>query len=128
MINPVISFCLKLFVALSIVFGIHIAILNFIDAPHYDNYIVACYVVNYLLAIVIYSSLYFLRKKYLDVLGFIFMAGSFLKFGVFLIFFYPKYMSDGELLRLETTSFLIPYLACLIIETYYLVQLLNKEG
>lgn len=126
--NPVINFCLKLFVALAIVFGIHIAILHYIEAPLFDNYIIACYAVNYLLAVVIYSALYFLRKKYLDVLGFIFMAGSFLKFGVFLIFFYPKYMSDGELLRLETTSFLIPYLACLIIETYYLVQLLNKEG
>lgn len=125
--NPVINFCLKLFVVLAIVFGIHIYILDYLNQPLYNNLIIAAYVANYILAVAIYCTLYFLRKKYLDLLGFIFMAGSFLKFGVFFIFFYPTYMGDGELIRLETTSFLIPYIASLIIETYYLVKLLNKE-
>jgi len=127
MINPVINFCLRLFVALALVFGIHISILHYLNEPLYNNLIIAAYISNYILAVIIYCTLYFLRKKYLDLLGFIFMAGSFLKFGVFFIFFYPAYIADGELFRLETTSFLIPYITCLIIETYYLVQLLNKE-
>lgn len=124
--NPVINFCLKLFVVLAIVFSIHIYILDYLNQPLYNNLIIAAYVANYILAVIIYSTLYFLRKKYLDLLGFIFMAGSFLKFGVFFIFFYPTYIADGALIRIETTSFLIPYIACLIIETYYLVKLLNK--
>lgn len=124
--NPVISFSLKLVFVLGIVFGVHIAILDYLQHPLFKNLIVEAYLVNFVLAIFIYSSLFFLRKKYLDLLGFIFMAGSFLKFGVFFIFFNPYFKADGELLQLETTAFLIPYITCLIIETFCLVKLLNK--
>ena len=124
--NPIISFSLKLFFVLGIVFGIHIFILHQLQHPIFNNLIVQAYAVNFVLAIIIYGCLYFLRKKYLDLLGFIFMAGSFLKFGVYFIFFNPYFRADGELLRLEATAFIIPYIACLIIETFYLVKLLNK--
>lgn len=127
MINPVISFCLKLLAALIIIFGVHYAVLNYLNKPPLDNYIIAAYVTNYILAVAIYCALYFLRNKYLDLLGFIFMAGSLLKFATFLIFFYPSYKEDGIILRQETMSFLIPYITCLIFETFYLVKLLNKE-
>jgi len=124
--NPIISFSLKLVFILGVVFGVHISILHNLKQPLFNNLIVEAYIVNGVLAIFIYGFLYVLRKKYLDLLGFIFMAGSFLKFGVFFIFFYPYFRADGELLRVETTSFLIPYIICLIIETFYLVKLLNK--
>lgn len=128
MINPVINFSLKLIVVLTVVFGIHIAILNYLQVPLFNNLVVVSYVVNIVMAIIIYGSLYVLRKKYLDILGFIFMAGSFLKFGVYLLFFYPYFRADGEVVRLEAVSFLIPYLTCLTVETYYLIKLLNKDG
>lgn len=125
--NPVISFSLKLFIGLGIVFGIHLFILNQLNIPLFDNLIVAAYVVNYFLALIIFTILYFLRIKYEHILGFVFMAGSLFKFAVFFVFFYPSYRMDGEILRVESTAFLIPYISCLIIETYYLVKLLNKE-
>lgn len=128
MINPVINFSLKLIAVLGFIFGIHTAVLHYLQLPLFKNLIIESYVVNILMAIVIYSALYFLKNKYLDVLGFIFMAGSFLKFGVYFIFFYPKFNIDGEVVRLEATSFLIPYLTCLTVETYYLIILLNKDG
>lgn len=128
MTNPIINFSLKLLGVLVVVFGIHSAILNYINVPIFNNLIVQSYVVNSCMAIVIYVSLYLLRKKYLDMLGFIFMAGSFLKFGVYFIFFYPKFNADGDVVKLEATSFLIPYLTCLTVETYYLIKLLNKDG
>ena len=125
--NLILNFSFKLIIVLGVVFGIHLFILHQLNHPIFNNLIVAAYIVNAFLAIIIYGALVLLRKKYLDVLGFIFMAGSFLKFGIYFIFFYPHYRADGEIMRLEATSFLIPYLACLIIETFYLVKLLNSK-
>lgn len=128
MMNPVIDFSLKLVAVLSVFFGIHIFILKTLNQPIFSNLIIESYVVNVILAIIIYSSLYLLKKKYLDMLGFIFMGGSFLKFAVYFIFFYPVFKEDGAIIRQEATSFLIPYIASLIVETYYLVKLLNEDG
>lgn len=128
MMNQVINFSLKLIVILGVVFAIHLIILAKINQPLFNNFIIEAYIVNGLLAIIIYSILNFLKKKYLDMLGFIFMFGSFLKFGVYFIFFYPVFKEDGVIIRQEATSFLVPYVASLIVETYYLVKLLNEDG
>lgn len=127
MMSPVINFSLKLVAALAVVFGIHIFILDTLKQPKFSHLIVESYLVNAFLAIVIYASLFLLKKKYLDVLGFIFMAGSFLKFGVYFIFFYPSFKADGLIIKQEALSFLTPYICSLIIETYFLVKLLNNE-
>jgi len=126
--NQVINFFLKLIVILGVVFAIHLIILAEINQPLFNNFIIEAYIVNGLLAIIIYSILNFLKKKYLDMLGFIFMFGSFLKFGVYFIFFYPVFKEDGVIIRQEATSFLVPYIASLIVETYCLVKLLNEDG
>jgi len=126
--NQVINFFLKLIVILGVVFAIHLIILAEINQPLFNNFIIEAYIVNGLLALIIYSTLYFLKKKYLDMLGFIFMFGSFLKFGAYFIFFYPVFKEDGVIIRQEATSFLVPYVASLIVETYYLVKLLNEDG
>jgi hypothetical protein len=128
MMNQVINFFLKLIVILGVVFAIHLIILAEINQPLFNNFIIEAYIVNGLLALIIYSTLYFLKKKYLDMLGFIFMFGSFLKFGAYFIFFYPVFKEDGVIIRQEATSFLVPYVASLIVETYYLVKLLNEDG
>ena len=125
--KPIIGFCVKLIVALSMVLGIHIAILHLLELPLFENQIVFSYSVNSILAIIIFISLFKLRIKYEQILGFIFMAGSFLKFGVYFIFFYPIFKKDGEISNLEAVSFLIPYISCLIIETFYLIKMLNKK-
>ena len=125
--KPIIGFLIKLLVALSVVFGIHITILHFLKLPLFDNLIVFSYLINGILAIIIFVVLYKLRIKYLDLLGFIYMGGSFLKFGVYFIFFNPTFKESGIINNLEATSFLAPYLLCLIIETYYLIKLLNNK-
>ena len=128
MMKQVINFSLKLIVILGVVFAIHLIILAKINQPLFNNFIIEAYIVNGLLAIIIYSTLNFLKKKYLDMLGFIFMFGSFLKFGAYFIFFYPVFKEDGVIIRQEATSFLVPYIASLIVETYCLVKLLNEDG
>ena len=127
MSKPVIGFCILLLITLSIVFCIHIAILHFLELPLFENQIITSYLINGILAIIIFITLFKLRIKYLDLLGFLFMGGSFLKFAVYFIFFLPHFKADGIVVRLESTSFLIPYITSLIIETFYLIKLLNKK-
>ena len=106
---------------------IHFFNLKNLQLPTNSTLLLPAYLANYILAIVIFFTLLFLQKKYEHLLGFIFMAGSLLKFAVFFILFYPTYREDADITRLEATSFLIPYLLSLAIETYFLIQLLNKK-
>ncbi len=126
MTNAIISFGVKLLLIIGIIFGAHIFVLSLIQIPLFDNRIILAYIINFLLAMVIYIALYKLKKKYLDILGFIFMGGSLLKFVAYFIFFYPLYKEDGTINSFEATAFLAPYAGCLFFETFYLIKLLNK--
>jgi len=126
-IKPILQFSVLLLIVLTMACGIHLAILSYFNYPLFENMIIASYIVNYLLAFIIFIALYLLRKKYLDLLGFIFMGGSFLKFGVFFIFFFPVFKQNGEINTLESVSFLLPYITCLILETIYVSRLLNNK-
>jgi hypothetical protein len=120
------KFLLILSISLIATFLIHIFILNQLDKPLFDNRIIPAYLVNFLLAVVIYLTLFKLKKKYLEQLGFIFMFGSMLKFLVFFIFFYPAYKSDGDIQPIEFTTFFIPYAISLIFETLGVIRFLKK--
>jgi hypothetical protein len=121
----VVQFFTILILGTTIVFFIHQFFLEKQELPLYENKIVLAYVVNSLLAITIFLVLYFLRNKYRDQLGFLFLYGSLLKFLVFFIFFFPSYKADGTTSRLEFLAFFVPYVVCLIIEISFLIKLLN---
>ena len=120
-----IYFFLQLVFGLGIVFLVHLFFLNSNHLPLFNDKIIAAYTTNLLLAVIIFLSLFFLRKKYNDQLGFLFLFGSFLKFAIFFIFFSPAYKADGNTSRLEFFAFFVPYAICLIIETVSLIKLLN---
>lgn len=125
--NPIVNFLSFLIPSLLLTAGAHFYTLNKLELPLFNNKIVLAYIINFSLAIFIYVGLYLLRKKQESNLGFIFMTGSLIKFGIFFLIFYPGYKSDGEIQTLEFTTFFIPYAVCLIIETYYLTKLLNSN-
>ena len=120
------KFSLTLIIVLSIVFGIHIFVLSQLGLPLFDNLIVASYLVNCSLALVIYLSLFLLKNKMSEQIGFIYMGGSFVKFLFFFIFFYPYYKLDGGLDSLEFAAFFVPYLISLILETFGVIEFLKK--
>ena len=124
--NALIRFSLTIILILSITFVLHVFALNAKDLPLFDNQIILSYVINTVLAIVIFALLFFLKEKYKSQLGFLFMAGSALKFAIFFIVFQPIYKQDGEVSTLEFLSFFIPYVLCLIFETFSLSKLLNR--
>lgn len=124
--NPFFSFTIKAICVLTVVFGIHLIILNSLGLPLFENRIVLSYGVNLVLIIFIFGILYLLKEKYKSQLGFLFLVGSFLKFTIFFILFYPFYKLDGVITKLEFTAFFIPYVIGLILESVSLSRWLNN--
>ena len=124
--NTFTAFSIKLLSILSVVFILHILVLYFLGLPLFNDMIIQAYVINLVLATGIFGFLYKMKEKYGNQLGFLFLGGSFLKFIVFFIVFYPHYTSDGDVSSLEFAAFFIPYVLCLIVETVSLVKWLNK--
>lgn len=121
----IVNFFLHLTIALVVVFILHTLILSYFEKPVFANKIILAYFLNFIVAITIFLTLYFLRNRFKDQLGFLFLAGSFLKFLVFFIFFYPSYINDGSTSKLEFFAFFTPYVISLITETLALIKLLN---
>ena len=126
MSNPFISFTIKAVVLLALVFVIHLVFLNTLQVPLFENRIVLSYIVNLVLIIVIFGILYLLKEKYKSQLGFLFLAGSFLKFAIFFILFYPLYKLDNTITKFEFAAFFVPYVIGLILESVSLSKWLNK--
>jgi hypothetical protein len=124
--HKITKFILILFISLALAFSLHITYLKFNNLSLFDDKIIIAYGLNFLVAILIYLSLYFFKKKYLEQLGFLYMGGSFLKFILFFIFFYPTYKQDGEMSSFEFAAFFIPYCISLIIETLGVINFLKK--
>lgn len=89
--------------------------------------LVRSYIVNVLLAQLIFVVLDVLKNKKSNALGFVFMGGSLIKFAAFFVLFYPTYNADGDADKIEFLAFFVPYALSLILETYTLVKILNKS-
>ncbi|WP_157208647.1 hypothetical protein [Mariniflexile maritimum] len=105
---------------------IYVWILQYTKTDVLKSQIILAYVINTILAIAIMCALFAFRKKFKDLLGFVFMMGSFVKFAFFFVVFYPTYHSDGIITRQEFLSFFVPYVICLIAETLTSIRLLNR--
>ena len=126
MSNPFISFTKKAIIVLIAIFCIHLSVLFALDLPFFENRIVLSYIVNLVLIIIIFGILYLLKEKYKSQLGFLFLAGSLLKFALFFILFYPFYKLDNHITKLEFAAFFVPYVFGLILESVSLSKWLNS--
>lgn len=124
--NPFIDFSIKAAILLGIAFFMHLGVLRILNFPIFDHRIVLCYTVNLALIVIVFGTLYLLQDKYKSQLGFLFLAGSFLKFMVFFIVFYPFFKMDNHISKLEFAAFFVPYSLGLILETFSLSKWLNK--
>ncbi len=120
------TFYLSLILLSLSVFCLHLLILYLFGFPLSDHMIVLAYLLNVVLALIIYSELYWFREKLRDQIGFLFLGGSMLKFLFFFLVFYPFYNADGNMESLEFTTFFVPYLVCLLLETFFTARMLNS--
>ena len=125
-INPIVSFLLVLTAILTLVFFSHTYLLNYFGHSRYGNLIVTSYWVNAALAAFIYIPLYLFKNRLKNNIGYLFIAGSFIKFIFFFIFFYPAYRGDGEMGKLEFAAFFVPYAICLVVETVFTSKTLKN--
>ncbi len=125
--KEILKFLAVLLLVLIGVFASHLFILQNIELPIFGDRIVLSYVLNYILAaaILIFINSKFNKKS--SHTGFIFLAGSGLKFLVFFLVFYPFYREDGTMSTTEFAAFFIPYATCLILEVAYLSKQLNNQ-
>ena len=126
--SSIIKYLLKLFLTLVSAFLIHIATLYFLEKPLFENMIVLSYAINFILAAIVLIVIERIMHKKSAQAGFIFMAGSALKFLVFFLVFYPSYRQDGVMRAIEFTTFFIPYALCLIADVIYLSKQLNNQS
>lgn len=109
------------------VFFIHLGVLTYLNLPLFENKILLSYIVNFVLAgIILFVMRRALNKKSSQA-GFIFMAGSGLKFIVFFVVFYPFYNADDNMQTIEFVTFFVPYAVCLALEVGYLSKQLNNQ-
>lgn len=125
--NPSFKFLGFLAILLLVTFSIHLLAISLTDHSLFGNQIVLSYVVNYLLAAVVLIVVEKTLNKNSAQAGFVFMAGSALKFLVFFLVFYPIYKADDEMQAVEFATFFIPYAICLITEVAYLSKQLNNQ-
>ncbi len=125
-VYPVLKFLILLSIVLGIVFVTHITLLENSGFPKYGDKIVLSYIVNGILAAFIYGLLFVFKSKLKNYIGFLFMAGSFLKFIFFFLLFYPAFQEDGTMNKLEFAAFFFPYAICLVVETIFIAKMLKK--
>ncbi|MBT8312556.1 MAG: hypothetical protein HKP23_07000 [Flavobacteriaceae bacterium] len=85
------------------------------------------YLLNLLLAVGIYIAMLQFAAQQSSYLGFLFLFGSVLKFAAYFVILEPVFKRDGSLSKIEFFYFFIPYLSCLIAETFALVKLLREN-
>ena len=124
-LQPNIRFVLMLIIANAIVLAVHLGVLGYLELNLWDHMLVSAYVINFLLALFIGQMLYALRHKFTQSLGFIFLGGTALKFLIFFLVFNPVYKADADVARIEFATFFIPYTVNLVVETTFLVRVLN---
>ena len=122
-----ICFLILLFIILCTVFAVHLVSLSLIELPIFDNRIITSYIINYLLAVLLFVIIQSNINKQSNNTAFIFMLGSGIKFVVFFIVLYPYYQENGIMEKPEFAAFFVPYATCLILEVLFLSKQLNNQ-
>lgn len=115
-----------LFLSLVVSFVIHFVVLKSIDESFATNLLAVTYLGLLAMTTLIVFAIFKFQKKYFSQVGFLFLAGSLLKFAFYFTLLKPYY-SHYELPKTKAfLVFFIPYLISLITESLYVSKLLNK--
>ncbi len=124
--GQLIKFNSQIILVCALGFIVHVTVLQFLNLPLFDNQIIVAYVGNIILAIVIVIALLKAPPKYQNSLGFLFLLGSFLKFGFFFLVFYSNFKANGTIERPEFFAFFTPYAVALTMEAKCLINNLSE--
>ena len=125
---PSFRYSALLFLLMTVSFFLHWKALEILSRTVDLGHLLPFYVMNYITGVAIVSALIFLSKNKGEVLGFVFMAGSLLKFAVFFMVFYPELHENDASKKSTFILFFIPYILSAITEVWYLIRFLNKQS
>lgn len=112
--------------SLVVSFVIHLVVLKAIDESFELNLLLITYLALLGMTTLIVFAIYKFQKKYFSQVGFLFLAGSLLKFAFYFTLLKPYY-THYELPKTKAfLVFFIPYIISLITEAIYVSKLLNK--
>jgi len=119
------TFLLCLFVVIGITGAIHYYFLNEYLVEGFQELFKFSYKFNIGITLLFTLTIILLSNKLKDQLGFLFMAGGFLKITIFLIW---SKLTSQELDKTTLLVFFIPYLVCLVVEIYFVSSILNSAN
>lgn len=125
---PSFRYSALLFLLMTVSFFLHWKALEILSRTVDLGHLLPFYVMNYIMGVAIVSALIFLSKNKGEVLGFVFMAGSLVKFAVFFMVFYPELHENDASKKATFILFFIPYILSVITEVWYLIRFLNKQS
>jgi hypothetical protein len=122
------QFLLVLLISMTIFFFIHLSYLNNnLTELRITNFLIKNYSINYISAGIIFIIIELVKKKNHQILGFIFMLGSLLKFAIYFLFIYSDIPDEVQIKKTYFLMFFIPYFISLANEVLFLSRLLNSE-
>ena len=109
---------------ISLIMAVLLQVLLFMPIElHFITYL--SYAVNFVICIASFFALAKLSKKDSTNLGYVFLAFSMLKFGVYFLGFRFYFQIDDVVSKSEYSVFFIPYLISILIEVSFLIKTLN---
>lgn len=123
MVLKLLRWSLIFFGAMLVLYGLHrwVAV-NWFENPHLDL-INFSYKFNVGFTYLVLVNVAIFKKYLKDQLGFLFLAGSFLKFMLFIAF---AKMFEFDLNRTLFLHFFLPYFCCLLIEIFFISRVLKE--
>lgn len=125
--NKLISFSTILIPFSLILFALQYFIVNKLDSDlslFYSTWSV--YVFHFIATLLVYLSVLFVNKTFSDKTGFAFMACGLIKMMASLVFLLPLIQNKEIDAINDVLAFFIPYFLFLLLETIYVVKVLNK--
>lgn len=88
----------------------------------------AIYLFHFIATFLVYSSVAYVNEMFSDKTGFAFMACGLLKMFAAVIFLLPLILNSVKTPVNDVLAFFIPYFIFLLVETVFVIKLLNPKG
>ena len=122
MLQKFLRFVFALFLVVGAVYFSHGFILNGFFTYKTPDFFQFCYTFNLGLTFLFTTPIILFGKKFKDQIGFAFLAQGIVKIGLFLYFIH---FAGFELNKGNFLVFFVPYLACLVVELFFVFRLLK---
>jgi len=125
--KTILQFIARLTIVISVSFCCHAFLQDYLGIGSFENHILLTYIFNYILTIIFFGLMIYMKEKKSNQLGFIFLFSSVTKFLLFFLLIAPVIEFTRGLNSPDFAAFFVPYAISLIIEVFYFIRLLNRE-